>query len=93
MSGEITSVQQRAYCCSTKAKQIKKNVFCGCRRDWHRKFISFFSFLFMALRQISAALCFKQMEICFDPAKAEQAKCVQKSCVTPFKKIIIIRGC
>lgn len=51
--------------------------------------LSFFFFhSVIAMRQISASLCLKQMKTCFDPVKAEQAKYIRKGYVTPapFKK-------
>lgn len=46
---------------------------------------SFFFFFHsvIAMRQISASLCLKQMKTCFDPVKAEQAKYIRKGYVTP----------
>lgn len=88
MSGEITSVQQQAYFYTTKAKQIK-NVFMAAGRTGIGNLSSFFFFhSVIAMRQISASLCLKQMKTCFDPVKAEQAKYIRKSYVTPapFKK-------
>lgn len=88
MSGEITSVQQQAYFCTTKAKQIKKNVFMAAGRTDIGNLSFFFFHSVIAMRQISASLCLKQMKTCFDPVKAEQAKYIRKSYVTPapFKK-------
>lgn len=47
MSGEITSVQQQAYFCTTKAKQIKKkNVFMAAGRTGIGNLSFFFPFCY-----------------------------------------------